>query len=112
VKKGVVFILCGLGLLAQPPAPERFWWGKVVSIESRPELSQYKYMVWNGVDDAFTGVSKTPLRIRLKEKVKCAVAEPRSVYIVADDGKIQETTYASQAHMTRKRRLPRWLPHL
>ena len=48
MKKGVVFILCGLGLLAQPPAPERFWWGKVVSIESRPELSQYKYMVWNG----------------------------------------------------------------
>ena len=112
MQKGVVFILCSFGLLAQVPAPERFWWGKVVSIESNAELSQDKYMVWNGVDDAFTGVSKTPLRIRLNEKVKCAVVEPRSVYIVDDDGKVQETTYASQAEMTRKRRLPRWFPHL
>lgn len=113
VKKGAVFILCGLDLLAQVPAPERFWPGTVVSIESRSETNEYKYTVWNGGDDAFTGLSRTPLRVSLNEKVKCAVIEPRSVYIVDDDGKIQETEYVSQAEMVlvRKTRLPRWFPH-
>jgi hypothetical protein len=107
----VTLLFCTLDLLAQPPTLDHFWSGVVVSIESQPDLHQYQYTVWNGVDDAFTGVSQTPLRIRLHEKVRCAVMEPRAVYIVDDDGKVQETKYVMQLEMVRKRRLPRWFPH-
>ena len=71
----------------------------MVSIKSDPEHRLYEYTFWNGVGDAFTGLSPTPLRVHLNEKVKCAVVD--FVYIVDDDGQVQKTIYLSQAEMVR-----------
>jgi hypothetical protein len=111
VRQVVTLLICALDLLAQPPALDHFWSGVVVSIEGNADRHEYKYTIWNGVDDAFTGVSQTRLKIRLRGKVKCAVIEPQAVYIVDGDGIVQETKYLMQMEMVRKRRLPRWFPH-
>jgi hypothetical protein len=86
--------------LARPSTPPKnFWTGTLVSIKSDSEHHLYEYTVWNGADDAFTGLRPTPLRVHLNEKVKCAVVD--FVYIVDDDGQVQKTIYLSQAEMVR-----------
>ena len=89
-------------LLAQAPPVERFWLGELVSIDSHPDIPSYEYTVWNGVDDAFTGVSSTPIQVRLHQKVKCYVNEPRSVYIIDESGEVHETRFIRQAEMVRR----------
>src|SRR5579863_174977 len=102
-------LVCVTALVAQPPDPAHFWWGKIVSIRNNAETGQHEYTIWNGTDDAFVGASSSPLKVRVNKKVRCAVVEPHAVYIVDNDGKIQELSYVLQAEVTRKRRLPRWL---
>ena len=84
--------------LARPSTPPKnFWTGTVTSIKSDPEHHLYEYTIWNGMDDAFTGLSPTPLRVHLSEAVKCAVVD--FLYITDDDGQIQKTILAGQAEV-------------
>jgi carboxypeptidase family protein len=79
------------------PSPKDFGIGTLISIKSDPELHLYEYTVWNGVGDAFNGLSPTPLRVHLNEKVKYAVGD--FVYIVDDEDQVQKTIFADVANV-------------
>ncbi len=92
-----------LGLQAQQPPqsaprPEAFRPGELTEIVSLPDVPRYEYTVFDGIEDAFTGMSEKPLKLRLHTKVKFAIVRGM-LYIVDDDGKIQETIYFKQAEV-------------
>jgi hypothetical protein len=108
--KITLFCFC-VALLAQGPPPESYRLGKLVAIDARVEVPRYEYTVWNGVDDAFTGASPSPIGVQLNHKVKYAI-KGRSLYIIDESGKSYETNYFKQEEMVPtsvyRRHLPRW----
>jgi hypothetical protein len=105
--KGLAFLLSSVPLLAQGS----YHVGTVVNIQEQPEIRHFEYTIWNGACDAWIGASQTPIRLQMKRKVKYALGA-RSLYIIDDDGKIQETANVAQEEMVRTPWLmsPRWLP--
>jgi hypothetical protein len=105
--KGLVFLLTTVPLLAQGS----YHLGTVVNIREQPEIRHFEYTIWNGVCDAWIGASQTPVRLQVKATVKYALVG-RSLNVVDDDGKVQETANIGQVEMVRTPwlMLPRWLP--
>ena len=60
-----------------------------------PARHWYEYTVFDGVEDAYTGTSRKPLKLHLKATVKFAI-RGHILYIADEDGKVQETQYAKQ----------------
>jgi hypothetical protein len=103
----LVFLLTTVPLLAQGT----YHVGTVVNIREQPEIRHFEYTIWNGVRDAWIGASQTPIRLQMNRKVKYALAS-RSLYVIDDNGKVQETANVAQEEMVRTPWLmsPRWLP--
>ena len=93
-------LLCSASLFAQAPQPESFYPGELTKVLSHPDVPSYEYTIWNGVDDAFTGATTVAIRVREGTQVKYRITNG-SIYIIDDDGKIQQTRYIRQAEMVR-----------
>jgi hypothetical protein len=98
----VIFLFCSISLLAQAPSRESYRRGELIEIDLRPEISRYEYTLWNGVGDAFAGVSTTSIPVRLRHKVKYAI-QGRSLYIIDNSGNVHETSYVKQMEVVRAR---------
>jgi hypothetical protein len=103
----VAFLLATVPLCAQGT----YHVGTVVNIREQPEIRHFEYTIWDGVCDAWIGASQTPIRLQMKAKVKYALVS-RSLYVIDDDGNVQETVNVAQEEMVRTPWLmsPRWLP--
>ena len=101
------FLVMAAPLCAQAP----YHVGTVVNMREQPEIMHFEYTIWNGVCDAWIGASQIQIRLHRGEKVKYALAG-RSLYIMDDDGKLQETANVAQEERVRTPWLmsPRWLP--
>jgi len=89
-----------VSLFAQAPPPEGFYVGELTKVLSRPDVPSYEYTIFNGADDAFTGATTVAIRVRLGTQVKYTIRN-ESIYIIDDDGKIQQTRYIRQAEVRR-----------
>ena len=101
------FLLLTAPLWAQAP----YHVGTVVNIREQPEIRHFEYTIWNGVCDAWIGASQIQIRLHIMAKVKYAL-DGRSLYIIDDDGKVQETANVAHEAMVKTPWLisPRWLP--
>jgi hypothetical protein len=99
----ITLFFCSVSLLAQVPSSKSFRVGDLFIFDAHPEISRYEYTVWNRVDDAFTGVSKNPILVRLNHKVKYALVG-RSLYIIDESGNVRETSYVKQMEMVRTKK--------
>src|SRR5579864_4922843 len=100
VKWRACIFLYSLSLFAQAPSPESFYVGELTNVLSLPDVPSYEYTIFNGADDAFTGATTVAIRVRLGTQVKYRIIN-RSIYIIDDDGKIQQTSYIRQAEVRR-----------
>lgn len=89
-----------MSLFAQAPPPESFYLGELTQVVSRPDVSSYEYTIFNGADDAFTGATTVAIRVRQGTQVRYRILNG-SIYIIDDDGKIQQTSYIRQAETIR-----------
>ena len=99
----VLLLFLPLGLLAQTaptPPPETYHAGELIQIVSHPDVPSYEYTIFNGVNDSYTGMSKKPLKLHENANVKFAI-KGRTIYIIDEDGKVQETLYIQQAETVR-----------
>lgn len=91
--------LCSVSLFAQAPSPESFHIGELTKAVRTGDGS-HEYTIYNGADDAFTGATTVEIRVREGTQVKYTISNG-SIYIIDDDGKIQQTNYVRQAEMVR-----------
>jgi hypothetical protein len=87
-----IFLLCGIGLLAQtPPPPDNSGAWTLVDIKSDPVVPRFEYTIWNGVDHAYVAFSTEALPLRLNQKLKVALVERFfHIYIVDEAGEVYE----------------------
>jgi len=89
-----------VSLFAQAPPPESFHLGELTKVDSYADVPSYEYTIFNGADDAFTGATTVAIRVRQGTQVRYRILNG-SIYIIDDDGKIQQTSYIRQAEVVR-----------
>jgi hypothetical protein len=87
-----LLVMLAMSLGAQPPAKDKFYELKLTNISW---FFGYSYTVRNSID-AFTGASWWKLHVTEGKMVKVAIVG-KSLYIIDEDGQIQETHYYLQA---------------
>ncbi len=90
-----IFLLCGVGLLAQtPPPPEKSGAWTLVDIKSDPAAPRFEYTISDGANHVFTGFSTEAIPVRLNQKLKAFVEQPFFIYIVDETGEVRTLRYA------------------
>jgi hypothetical protein len=88
-----VLVLVISSLLAQGPPPEKFHEGQLIKITADSESHDYSYTIMAGC--GYVGRSSTVLKLHANSNVKFAI-ERESLYIIDEDGKVQQTRYVLQ----------------
>ena len=95
-----IFLLCGIGLLAQtPPPPEKSGTWTLVDIKSDPAVHRFEYTIRNSANHAFTGFSTEAIPVRLNQTLKAFVEEPFFIYVIDEMGGVRTLRYVLKKEM-------------